>query len=197
MPYFVLSFLRALCVRLPHFLHLCRAFGRLYVKGVMMGFKRGLRNQHEHTSLLKIDKVVAKEDTAYYLGKRVCFIYKAQKEIRGTKFRTIWGRITRPHGSGSVFTLSSVFECSHTSSIALREKQRSHVATSTEFCMLSCTGDCFFMHRERERAIKGEVLGAGGRRLSAGGFLSRLRFHICLMSHFSGNVFGYFYLLAC
>jgi len=24
---------------------------------------------------------------------------QAQKEIRGSKFRTIWGRVTRPHGS--------------------------------------------------------------------------------------------------
>jgi large subunit ribosomal protein L35Ae len=73
---------------------------RLYVKGVMMGFKRGLRNQYEHTSLLKIQNVQSKEDVAFYLGKRVCFIYKAKKEIRGSKFRTIWGRVTRAHGSG-------------------------------------------------------------------------------------------------
>merc|ERR1712216_92362 len=76
---------------------------RLYVKGVMMGFKRGLRNQYEHTSILKIQNVQDKKVTEFYLGKRVCFIYKAQKEIRGSKFRTIWGRVTRPHGSnGSV-----------------------------------------------------------------------------------------------
>ena len=73
---------------------------RLYVKGVMMGFKRGLRNQYEHTSLLKIQNVQSKEGVAFYLGKRVCFIYKAKKEIRGSKFRTIWGRVTRAHGSG-------------------------------------------------------------------------------------------------
>ena len=78
-------------------------FGSLYVKGVMMGFKRGLRNQYEHTSILKIQNVQDKKATEFYLGKRVCFIYKAQKEIRGSKFRTIWGRVTRPHGSnGSV-----------------------------------------------------------------------------------------------
>merc|ERR1712216_380508 len=65
---------------------------RLYVKGVMMGFKRGLRNQYEHTSILKIQNVQDKKATEFYLGKRVCFIYKAQKEIRGSKFRTIWGR---------------------------------------------------------------------------------------------------------
>ena len=80
-----------------------RHLRRLYVKGVMMGFKRGLRNQYEHTSILKIQGVQEKKATDFYLGKRVCFIYKAQKEIRGSKFRTIWGRVTRAHGSsGSV-----------------------------------------------------------------------------------------------
>lgn len=74
----------------------------------MMGFKRGLRNQYEHTSLLKIENVKEKADTEFYLGKRVCFIYKAQKEVRGSKFRTIWGRVTRPHGSRSADFISSL-----------------------------------------------------------------------------------------
>lgn len=71
----------------------------------MMGFKRGLRNQYEHTSLLKIDNVKDKKDTDFYLGKRVCFVYKAQTEVRGSKFRTIWGRVTRAHGSRSAHLL--------------------------------------------------------------------------------------------
>eukprot|EP00286_Rhodomonas_abbreviata_P023701 CAMPEP_0181292448 /NCGR_PEP_ID=MMETSP1101-20121128/2512_1 /TAXON_ID=46948 /ORGANISM="Rhodomonas abbreviata, Strain Caron Lab Isolate" /LENGTH=119 /DNA_ID=CAMNT_0023396919 /DNA_START=34 /DNA_END=393 /DNA_ORIENTATION=- len=72
---------------------------RLYVKGAIMGYKRGLRNQYSHTSLIKIDGVQEKTATEFYLGKRLVYIYKATKEIRGSKFRTIWGRVTRAHGS--------------------------------------------------------------------------------------------------
>jgi len=73
----------------------------------MLGFKRGLRNQHEHTSLLKIQNVGDKASTEFYLGKRVCFVYRAQNEVRGSKFRTIWGRVVRHHGSGLVLSVLS------------------------------------------------------------------------------------------
>ena len=59
--------------------HACsraRNTGRLYVKGVMMGFKRGLRNQHENTAILKVHNVADAESTQFYVGKRVCYIYK-------------------------------------------------------------------------------------------------------------------------
>jgi large subunit ribosomal protein L35Ae len=97
---------------------------RLYVKAIFTGYKRGLRNQHENTSLLKVDGVhskvspqsniesikcqtLKKEDAAFYLGKRVVYVYKGHKKIARaggpkSRIRTTWGRITRPHGNSGL-----------------------------------------------------------------------------------------------
>lgn len=35
-------------------------------------------------------------------GKKVAFVYRASKEVRGSKIRVIWGKVTRPHGNSGV-----------------------------------------------------------------------------------------------
>ncbi|KAL1839170.1 hypothetical protein VTJ83DRAFT_502 [Remersonia thermophila] len=75
---------------------------RLYVKGRHLSYQRSRRTVHPKTSLIKIEGV---DDTAaanFYLGKRVAYVYRAQKEVRGTKIRVIWGKVTRPHGNSGV-----------------------------------------------------------------------------------------------
>jgi ribosomal protein L35AE/L33A len=64
----------------------------------VLGHKRAKRNTRPNTSLIQIEGVATKEDAQFYLGKRVAYVYKAKREIQGSKVRVIWG---------SVFLLSS------------------------------------------------------------------------------------------
>lgn len=75
---------------------------RLYTKGRVLGHKRGKRNSRPNQSLLQIEGVANKEEAQYYLGKRVAYVYRAKKEVQGSKIRVIWGRVTRPHGNSGV-----------------------------------------------------------------------------------------------
>ncbi|KAG0097576.1 60S ribosomal protein L33A [Podila epicladia] len=75
----------------------------LYAKGRVLGFKRAKRNQRPDISLVQIEGVKTAADTEFYLGKRIAFVYRAKREVNGSKIRCIWGRITRAHGgSGAV-----------------------------------------------------------------------------------------------
>ncbi|KAJ3283827.1 60S ribosomal protein L33 [Rhizoclosmatium globosum] len=75
---------------------------RLFAKGRVLGHTRAQRNSKEHTSLLQIENVNTTKDTEFYLGKRVAYVYKAQREVNGSRVRVIWGKVTRPHGNSGV-----------------------------------------------------------------------------------------------
>ncbi|KAJ4744618.1 60S ribosomal protein l35a [Rhynchospora pubera] len=75
---------------------------RLYVRGSILGYKRSKSNQYENTSLVQIEGVSTKEEVAWYCGKRIAYIYKAKSSSKGTSFRVIWGKVTRPHGNSGV-----------------------------------------------------------------------------------------------
>merc|ERR1711907_597519 len=51
---------------------------RLYVKGVVAGYRRALTNQKSHTSLIKIQGVEDSEDLKFYLGKKIMYMYRAK-----------------------------------------------------------------------------------------------------------------------
>ncbi|AQZ10651.1 RPL33B (YOR234C) and RPL33A (YPL143W) [Zygosaccharomyces parabailii] len=75
---------------------------RLYVKGKHVSYTRNRRQNNPDVSLVKIEGVSTPQDAQFYLGKRVAYVYRASKEVRGSKIRVIWGKITRPHGNSGV-----------------------------------------------------------------------------------------------
>ncbi|KAK5154374.1 60S ribosomal protein L33B [Oleoguttula sp. CCFEE 6159] len=71
-------------------------------RGRHLSYQRGKRNTNPGTSLIKIEGVDDTKAANFYLGKKIAYVYRAQKEVRGSKIRVIWGKVTRPHGNSGV-----------------------------------------------------------------------------------------------
>ncbi|KAJ5797644.1 uncharacterized protein N7503_006940 [Penicillium pulvis] len=75
---------------------------RLYVKGRHLSYQRAKHTTNPNTSLVKIEGVEDSKAAQFYLGKKVAFVYRAKREVRGSNIRVIWGKVTRPHGNSGV-----------------------------------------------------------------------------------------------
>ncbi|RFU74381.1 60s ribosomal l33-a [Trichoderma arundinaceum] len=71
-------------------------------RGRHLSYQRSRNITHPGTSLIKIEGVDDTNAANFYLGKKIAYVYRGQKEIRGTKIRVIWGKVTRPHGNSGV-----------------------------------------------------------------------------------------------
>ncbi|KNG89990.1 hypothetical protein ANOM_001162 [Aspergillus nomiae NRRL 13137] len=78
------------------------AFGTRSQTGRHLSYQRSKRQVNPNTSLIKIDGVDNTEAANFYLGKKVAFVYRAKREVRGSNIRVIWGKVTRPHGNSGV-----------------------------------------------------------------------------------------------
>lgn len=74
----------------------------VYVKGRHLSYQRSMRWVNPKVSLIQIEGVNNTQDAKFYLGKRIAFVYRAPKEIRGSKIRVIWGKVTRTHGNNGI-----------------------------------------------------------------------------------------------
>ena len=54
---------------------------------------------------------------SFYLGKRIAYVYRGKREIRGSKIRVIWGKVTRTHGMAAT-------HITHTATSASRRSSR-------------------------------------------------------------------------
>ncbi|KAI0989709.1 hypothetical protein GJ496_000458 [Pomphorhynchus laevis] len=82
--------------------------GRMYVKGVFVGYRRGRHKQRLSQSLLRLDGVLNKDEARWYLGKRCAYVYRAKTQQRKpwqkkpTRIRVMWGKVIKTHGNSGV-----------------------------------------------------------------------------------------------
>lgn len=68
-----------------------------------MGYRRNSVRQYRHTSLIRVEGLQTRKDAAWYLGKRVAYLWKTKKAVKGVRSyegrRVMWGKVTNVHGN--------------------------------------------------------------------------------------------------
>mmetsp|Transcript_27496 Transcript_27496/g.55324 ORF Transcript_27496/g.55324 Transcript_27496/m.55324 type:complete len:105 (-) Transcript_27496:983-1297(-) len=72
---------------------------KFFTKGIVLGYKRSLRNQKTSRVILKISTSKQYKKLEPFLGKKVFFV----KELQLKKKKIIWGKITSFHGRSGAF----------------------------------------------------------------------------------------------
>ncbi|AEA38991.1 60S ribosomal protein L35A (nucleomorph) [Cryptomonas paramecium] len=70
-----------------------------YKKGIILGYKRSLRNQNPSYTRIQILENLKKKEKHSLIGKRIFYIVKKGHSI----YKTKWGRIISPHGNSGKF----------------------------------------------------------------------------------------------
>lgn len=71
---------------------------RLYQKARILGYKRARKAQDFNQVLVEIAGVKTAEDSKFYHGKACAYVYKCKREVQGSRFRVVWGKVQRAHG---------------------------------------------------------------------------------------------------
>ncbi|KAI5297426.1 60S ribosomal protein L33B [Ascosphaera atra] len=73
-----------------------------FSRGKHLSYQRSKHTLTPQTSLLKLEGVDDSKAASFYCGKKVAYVYRAKREVRGSKIRVIWGKVTRTHGNSGV-----------------------------------------------------------------------------------------------
>merc|ERR1711907_390182 len=57
---------------------------RLYARGVFTGYRRARQSQRDGQALVHIENCSDKKGAAWYLGKRVAYVYKVKNKVMNT-----------------------------------------------------------------------------------------------------------------
>ena len=74
---------------------------KLYVEATFVSFRRNKSVINPNQALLQIDGVKSKDEAAFYVGKKVASLVKANPKT-GVEEHINWGVITKQHGNSGV-----------------------------------------------------------------------------------------------